>query len=128
MRRLPDRVTRPDASITCGRAIGGDIMYITMYIEVDMAEPSVSIAEARAKLSGLVKKAEEGATVRITRWGTPVAVLVSATRYHQLAQGRPSFGAALDDYLEGVEIAGIGLEKGELEDLRDRETGREPRW
>ncbi len=93
-----------------------------------MAERSVSIAEARAKLSGLVKEAEEGAAVRITRWGTPVAVLVSAARYQRLAHGRPSFGAALDDYLEGMEIARIGLEEGEFENLRDREAGRGPRW
>lgn len=93
-----------------------------------MAERSVSIAEARAKLSGLVKEAEEGVAVRITRWGTPVAVLVSTTRYQQLAHGRPSFGVALDDYLDRVEIAGIGLDESEFENLRDRHAGREPPW
>jgi prevent-host-death family protein len=93
-----------------------------------MAERSVSIAEARAKLSGLVKEAEEGAAVRITRWGAPVAVLVSARRYQQLAHGRPSFGAALDDYLERVDIGGIGLDEGEFENLRGGDAGREPRW
>jgi len=35
-----------------------------------MAERSVSIAEARAGLSGLVKEAEEGEVVQITRWST----------------------------------------------------------
>jgi prevent-host-death family protein len=93
-----------------------------------MAERSVSIAEARAKLSGLVKEAEDGAAVRITRWGSPVAVLVSATRYEQLAHGRPPFGAALDDYLEHVEIADSGLDEREFESLRDRDAGRESPW
>lgn len=93
-----------------------------------MAEHNVSIAEARARLPGLVKEAEAGAAVQITRWGTPVAVLVSATRYQQLAHGRPSFGVALDALLEQVEMSAIQLDRGELENLRDRGTGREPRW
>lgn len=93
-----------------------------------MAERSVSIAEARAKLPGLVKEAEEGETVQITRWGAPVAVLVSAARYQQLAHGRPSFGVALDSFLERVEMTGVRLEQGEFEDLRDRDAGRKPPW
>ena len=93
-----------------------------------MAERSVSIAEARAGLSGLVKEAEEGEAVQITRWGAPVAVLVSAAQYQQLAHGRPSFGAALDRFLESFEMSGVWLEKGELGDLRDREAGRGTPW
>lgn len=93
-----------------------------------MAERSVSIAEARAGLPGLIKEAEEGEVVQITRWGAPVAVLVSATRYQQLAHGRPSFGAALDRFLEGFEMTEVGLEKGELDNLRDREEGRGVPW
>jgi prevent-host-death family protein len=93
-----------------------------------MAERIVSIAEARANLPGLVKEAEGGEAVQITRWGTPVAVLVSTARYQRLAHGRPSFGAALDSFLGQVEPTGIRLEKGEFEGLRDREAGREPPW
>ncbi len=93
-----------------------------------MAEHSVSIAEARAKLPGLVKEAEEGVAVQITRWGTPVAVLVSATRYQQLAHGRPSFGVALDAFIKQVGMSGVQLAQGDLENLRDRATGREAGW
>jgi prevent-host-death family protein len=93
-----------------------------------MSERSVSIAEARAKLPGLVKEAEDGAAVQITRWGAPVAVLVSATRYQQLAHGRPSFGVALDRFLERVDMTGVRLGKGEFEGLRDREAGRQTPW
>jgi len=93
-----------------------------------MDDRSVSIAEARAQFPGLVKEAEEGVAVQITRWGTPVAVLVSTARYQQLAHGRPSFGAALDDFLARVEMSGIALEQGDFDDLRDREAGRGVRW
>ncbi|MEX2528610.1 MAG: type II toxin-antitoxin system Phd/YefM family antitoxin [Gemmatimonadota bacterium] len=93
-----------------------------------MAERTVSIAEARAKLPGLVKEAEGGTAVQITRWGAPVAVLVSATRFQQLAHGRPSFAVALDGFLERIDMTGMRLGKGELQGLRDREAGRQPPW
>jgi prevent-host-death family protein len=54
-----------------------------------MTDRTVSIAEARAKLPGLIREAEEGEAVQITRWGAPVAVLLSAAQYQKLAHGRP---------------------------------------
>jgi prevent-host-death family protein len=92
-----------------------------------VVERSVSIAEARARLPGLVRGAEDGTPVEITRWGRPVAVLVSVTQYRQMAQGRPSFGSALEEFLKDLEMTEIGVERGELEGLRDREAGRRPR-
>jgi antitoxin (DNA-binding transcriptional repressor) of toxin-antitoxin stability system len=35
----------------------------------------VSVAEAKAKLSELIKRVEAGEDVTITRWGTPVVVM-----------------------------------------------------
>jgi prevent-host-death family protein len=93
-----------------------------------MTDRSVSIAEARAKLSGLIREAEEGEAVQITRWGAPVAVLVSAARYQKLAHGRPPFGVALDTFLEGIELAKVGLEEGEFLGLRERGPGRGAPW
>ena len=94
----------------------------------EMTDRTVSIAEARANLPGLIREAEEGEAVQITRWGAPVAVLLSAARYQKLAQGRPSFGVALDRFLEGIELDEVGLEEGELHGLRDRGPGREAPW
>jgi prevent-host-death family protein len=93
-----------------------------------VVERSVSIAEARARLPGLVRDAEDGTPVEITRWGRPVAILVSATKYQQMARGRPSFGSALDEFLKGLEMTEIGVERGEFEGLRDPGAGRRPRW
>lgn len=93
-----------------------------------MTDRSVSIAEARAKLPGLIREAEEGEAVQITRWGAPVAVLVSAARYQKLAHGRPSFGNALDSFIESIELAEVGLEADEFQGLRDRGPGRETPW
>lgn len=93
-----------------------------------MSERSVSIAEARAHLPGLVRDAEDGTPVEITRWGKPVAVLVSVTKYQEMARGRPSFGATLDEFLKDLEMTKIGIERGEFEGLRDRGAGRRPPW
>ena len=93
-----------------------------------MAKRRASIAEARANLPGLVRDAEGGASVEITRRGKPVAVLVSTAMYQRLASARPPFGRALDDFLDRVEIRRVGLAAGELDALRDRGAGREARW
>ncbi len=104
-------------------------MYINTYTwGWEMTDRTVSIAEARANLPGLIREAEEGGAVQITRWGAPVAVLLSAARYQKLARGRPSFGVALDRFLEGIELDEVGLEEGELNGLRDRRPGREAPW
>lgn len=93
-----------------------------------MTERRVSIAEARAKLPGLVRDAEGGTSVEITRRGRPVAVLLSSRAYQRLASGRPPFGTVLDDFLGRMEIRRIGLRRGEFKALRARDVGREARW
>jgi prevent-host-death family protein len=103
-------------------------MYIYMYMGVEMAERTVSIAEARTHLPGLVRDAESGAAVEITRRGVPVAILVSTAKYHQLTSGKESFGEALDEFLQVTPVGEIGLETGEFETLRDRDVGREVKW
>ena len=47
-----------------------------------------SIAEARRHLPKLVREAEEGMAVALTRGGEPVAVLIGWRRFEQLASTR----------------------------------------
>lgn len=93
-----------------------------------MTARRVSISEARANLPGLVRDAEDGAPVEITRRGRAVAVLVSATTYKRLALGPHAFEKALDEFLDHVPIHRMGLGRGDFEALRDRDAGRETRW
>lgn len=79
-------------------------------------------------MPGLVRDAEDGTPVEITRWGKPVAVLISVTKYREMARGRPSFGPALDGFLKDLEMTEIGVERGEFEGLRDPEAGRGTPW
>lgn len=76
----------------------------------------------------MVRDAKSGTAVEITRIGKSVAVLVCATTYRQPASGSPSFGKALDDFLDLMEIGELGLERGEFGNLRNRAPSRGFRW
>lgn len=90
-----------------------------------MANESYSVADARQNLARLIRSAERGRAVRITRRGQPVAVLLSTSGYLALAGEAPSFLAAVDVVRErlGVERLGIGDE--DFARLRNESPGRE---
>lgn len=92
-----------------------------------MTARSVSIAQARSRLPDLVKDAEHGAAVEITRRGKPVAMLVSAATYHRLSAERPTFTQALNRFLATADQIGPPLEPEDLEGLRDPTLGRDLR-
>lgn len=85
----------------------------------------VSIAEARDHLTAIVKDAEKGKAIELTRRGKPVAVLISASEYEHLRRERPSPADAYRRWRakhpEGIE----GFTKKELAELRDRSPGRD---
>lgn len=93
-----------------------------------MPKRSFSIAQVRANLPGLVRTAERGAAVEITRRGRPVAVIVSTVSYRQLTSAGPPFADALASFLSGTDIARVGLDGKEFAGLRDRAAGREAAW
>ena len=46
----------------------------------------IAASEAKAVLSSLVRQAEEGQTIELTRYGRTTAVLISAERYDRLTR------------------------------------------
>ncbi|MER7691194.1 type II toxin-antitoxin system prevent-host-death family antitoxin [Streptomyces sp. NPDC097610] len=46
----------------------------------------VAASEAKAVLGSLVRQAEGGQTIELTRYGKSVAVLISAERYERLTR------------------------------------------
>ena len=90
-----------------------------------MAATKVSVAEARQNFARLIRTAQQGRAIEITRRGEPVAVLLSASEYLVLTGERPSFVEAVDRVRErlGVDELGIGGEV--FEGLRDDSPGRE---
>ncbi|MCG8423978.1 MAG: type II toxin-antitoxin system Phd/YefM family antitoxin [Proteobacteria bacterium] len=83
---------------------------------------SYSIAQAKDQLARLVREAETGKPVELTRRGKPVAVVVSFADYARM-QGRvPSLWERLSDFRETE-----GLEDLEnvFGDVRDTSAGRD---
>ena len=90
-----------------------------------MAEKTYSVAEARQNFARLIRSAERGKAIEITRRGEPVAVLLSAAEYLALTGERPSFVAALHHLRERLEVEDLGIGNEEFEGLRDESPGRE---
>lgn len=64
----------------------------------------ISIAEAHNRLSHWLKQVEKGRTVRITRRGKPVGVIIDPEEYERLRQ--------VQAYLEMVSLSGALRESG----------------
>jgi prevent-host-death family protein len=87
-----------------------------------------SIAEARDRLTQLVRDAENGMSVELTRRGKPVAILVSLSEYEKLHKRGMSFWEALEEFKREVDLKSIGIEPSTFEGLRDQTKGREVGW
>jgi prevent-host-death family protein len=86
-------------------------------------DETYSIARARDDLARLVHRAEKRRPVVLTRRGKPVAVLISYTQYERVYQGK-GFAAAIADFRAKYAEDLPDLAEA-LEDLRDRDPGRE---
>ena len=85
-----------------------------------------SIADARRNLPRLIREAENGKTVELTRRGEPVAVLVGHRQFRRLSGNRRGFAAAYREFLETVDLSELDLDPDELfEGVRDKSPGRD---
>ena len=84
-----------------------------------------SIADARRNLPSLIREAENGRTVELTRRGELVAVLVGRQTFEQLSTGRRDFADAYRDFREAFDLNELALNPDELfEGTRDTASGR----
>ncbi len=92
-----------------------------------MAE-KYSIADARRNLPSLVRVAEQGGVVEITRRGEPVVVLVGRSEYERLSRVQQGFSESYREFANAVGLAGLGLDPDEVfSNVRDETTDREVR-
>ena len=96
-------------------------MYKEVYKMAVLDDMGISVADARRRLPQLLRKAEDGEEIRISRRGKPVAVLLSVDEYERLRRRRPSVRAALASFRERIEGDG-GVD---LDVPRDPSPGRE---
>ena len=83
---------------------------------------SVSIADAKNRLTELLYEAEEGQAVQVTRRGQPVAVLVSEADYLRLksaAAGNLNFAAWTQQWRATLPAGFEGITAIELERWRE---------
>jgi prevent-host-death family protein len=90
-----------------------------------MAASKVSVAEARQNFARLIKRAQQGKTIEITRRGEPVAVLLSASEYSAITGERPSFIGAMSQVRDRLGVEDLGIGDAEFEGLREESAGRE---
>ena len=84
-----------------------------------------SISDARRNLSKLIREAENGTTVELTRHGKPVAVLIGYGDFRRPSAKRRGFAAAYRDFTETVDITELDLDPdGLFEGVRDPTPGR----
>ncbi len=88
---------------------------------------SYSIAEANSKLAQIVREAEAGKPVEITRRGQPVAVVLSAETYLRLSLNKATW-TTLAQLREQHQMHEYGFSDDEFADFvnsRDKSPGRE---
>jgi prevent-host-death family protein len=82
------------------------------------------IADARRNLAMLVREAEAGVRVELTRRATPVAVLVSVEQWGRLSEGRSSFAERYAEFRRRFPRRKGGVGPAFFGKLRDRAPGR----
>ena len=99
-------------------------MYIKMYIGGFVKRPH-SIAEARRNLPKLVREAESGGAVEVTRRGKPVAVLIGRRQFDRLAS-HLGFSDAWDAFASSVDLGSLNIDPDDaFSEVRDVSPGRE---
>lgn len=94
---------------------------------LSIMDREVSVAEARNRLTRLLKDVEAGGRVSVTRRGRRIAVLVSQREYARLRTSRPSPAEALRAWRARLPQDFEGFSETEVASLRDRSLGREVR-
>ena len=91
-------------------------------------ENQYSIAEAKNKLPAIIHLVERGPSVKLTRRGRPVAILLSIQEYERLSQKKMDFWLALKSFRKIAEKEGIEISNADFKGLRDYSPGREVDW
>ena len=88
-----------------------------------------SIAEARRNLPALIRQAENGKEVELTRRGEPVAMLISHRAFKHLTSIQRGFVAAYRNFTINIDVSNLELNPDELfRDVREETEGRDFRF
>ena len=97
-----------------------------MNTKLNLKAHEFSVAEARRTLPSLIRDAESGQAVRLTRRGKPVAVLIGHEEFKRLTSGTRDFAEAYEKFLKSYPLAELEIDADEVfRDVRDKSAGRE---
>jgi antitoxin Phd len=97
---------------------------IIMTISRPPTPKDFTIAEARNRLPAIVHAVEAGSPVRLTRWGKPVAMLISLEEYERLRPRRPDLWGAIADFRKRTDLSDLDVDEI-FGGVRDASPGRE---
>ncbi len=88
-----------------------------------------TIAEAKNNLSHLIHQLEVEEPIHLTRYGKPVAVMMSENQYQKLVSPQKSLYSAILNWRSQLdEASDIGLTGNELNVIRKESAEREFLW
>jgi prevent-host-death family protein len=88
-----------------------------------------TIAEAKNNLSHLIHQLEAGESIRLTRYGKPVAVMISEDQYQNLIAPNKNLNAAILNWRSQLDDdTDVGLNDKELKAIRKDNAEREFSW
>ena len=100
-------------------------MHIDMSMMGKKMTEKYSIAEARSNLPRLIREAEQGKTVELTRRGKTVAVLLGQKKFERLSTGRRSFAETYQEFKATVDLEELDMDPDEIfAGVRDTTPGR----
>ena len=103
-------------------------MLCSSYNEVIIMKTS-TIAEAKNNLSHLIHRLEVEEPIHLTRYGKPVAVMMSENQYQKLVSPPKSINLAIMNWRSQLdEASDVGLTNNELNGIRKESVGREFSW
>ena len=88
-------------------------MYIVMYRRRVMNKQQ-SIAQARSNLPQLVREAESGEPIELTRRGESVAVLIGRRQYERLIGRSQRFSEAWDEFTRDGELSELAIDPDQI--------------
>lgn len=96
-----------------------------MNTKIKLKGSEFSIAEARRNFPSLVREAESGRAVRITRRGKPGALLIGQWEFERLVSGRRDFVEAYEEFSKSRDLEDLNIDPDEVvRDSHDESAGR----
>ena len=90
-------------------------------------EKQYPIAKAKNRLSSMIHDVEAGVSLKLTRHGKPVAVLLSIQEYELLKGKKGNFWPRLLEFREAMEKEDVEITDTDFVGLREPSPGREVR-